>query len=419
MANYEKNLLPSFMKKNLLPSPFFLLKNNKAVALLLALFSLTMSIWVATEISYDSNVEYILASRKLQKLQAYYAAKSGANISLLRIFLFKKAITSIASKTNTPTSTFEPVWSFPLAWPPSLYLPTDFSKENKASFQEKEKESFIKAQYTSSINIEDNKIDINDLVSPSKVLSAFSKQQLINIFTEEVENNESFAKKYRDYNFTELINNFTDWVDKDSASLNGGDEKSFYNEWIAQYKSEQDSTDYLPPNQSFKHISELRMVSGMNDDFFQLLENKITLFGSKKINLNYVDIELLKSFPWATPEVLSAFEERLAAQNFVNTEDFQSFLKDFQLEDKINLSIFSFDSGVNFQITSTGILNNSSYTIKLITYDLEETTERLSEILFYEAKEENSSPGKNKEIYKKENYSTPNKSPVVVHWEEF
>lgn len=407
------------MKKSLFPSPLFILKSNKAVALLLALFSLTMSIWVATELSYDSNVEYILASRKLQKLQAYYAAKSGANISLLRIFLFKKAVQTFASKTNTPTSSFEPIWSFPLAWPPSLYLPIEFSKDDKARFTDKEKKSFIKAQYTTNISVEDNKIDINDLISPSKVLSTFSAQQLINIFKVEIENNENFAKKYRDYNFTELVNNFTDWIDKNSESLNGGDEKSFYNKWIEQYKSAQDNTDYLPPNQNFKHISELRMISGMNDDFFQLLVDKITLFGSKKINLNHMNIELLKSFPWATPEVLSAFEEKLASQSFVNIEDFKNFLKDFDLQEKVNTTIFSFDSGVNFQITSTGIVNNTSYTIKLITYDLEETKERLSEILFFEAQEKNLSPSRENIAYKKSNYFIPNKSPVVVHWQEF
>lgn len=407
------------MKKKKFPSPFLLLQNNRAVALLLALFSLTMSIWVATEISYDSNVEYILASKKLQKLQAYYAAKSGANISLLRVFLFKKAVKTFASKSNIPASSFEPIWSFPLAWPPSLYLPTEFSKEAKASFTEKEKKSFIKAQYTTSINIEDNKIDINDLVSPSKLLSTFSSQQLINIFTAEIENNEDFAKKYRDYNFIELVNNFTDWIDKNSESLNGGDEQSFYNKWFEQYRLAQDDTDYIPPNQSFKHISELRMVSGMNDDFFQLLMGKITLFGSKKINLNHIDMELLKSFPWATPEVLSAFEEKLSSQSFVNLEDFKNFLKDFELQDKVNTAIFSFDSGINFQIVSTGVVNNISYTIKLITYDLDETKERLSEILFFEAQKELPYSDKKKSKYKKNNYSLHNKSPVVVHWQEF
>lgn len=407
-----------YMQK-IFPSPLFLIKSNKAVALLLALFSLTMSIWVATELSYDSNVEYILASRKLQKLQAYYAAKSGANISLLRVFLFKKAVKTLASKTGTPVSSFEPIWSFPLAWPPSLYLPSDFSKDEKDAFKETEKESFIKAQYSSNISIEDNKIDINDLVSPSKLLAAFSKRQLINIFTTEVENNEIFSKKYRGYNFEELINNFTDWIDQDSESLNGGDEQSIYNTWIIKHKSDQDSTEHLPPNQSFKHISELRMVTGMNDDFYQLLDGKVTLFGSKKININYLDLELLKSFPWATPEILDAFQERLSSQSFVNSEDLQSFLKDFDLAEKVDSSIFSFDSGVNFQITSTGIVQNTSYSIKLITYDINETKERLSEILFFENQKKNPLTTGKQPDYKKTNYLLPNKSPVVVHWKEF
>lgn len=221
------------------------------------------------------------------------------------------------------------------------------------------------------------------------------------------------------YNFIELVNNFTDWIDKNSESLNGGDEQSFYNKWFEQYRLAQDDTDYIPPNQSFKHISELRMVSGMNDDFFQLLMGKITLFGSKKINLNHIDMELLKSFPWATPEVLSAFEEKLSSQSFVNLEDFKNFLKDFELQDKVNTAIFSFDSGINFQIVSTGVVNNISYTIKLITYDLDETKERLSEILFFEAQKELPYSDKKKSKYKKNNYSLHNKSPVVVHWQEF
>lgn len=400
-------------------SPFIVIQNNKAVALLVALFSLTLSVWVATEISYDSNVEYILSSRKLHKLQAYYAAKSGIKISLLRIYLFKKVQVALSSKPDIDSSQFNSLWSFPLAWPPSLYLSSDISTFDKEQFKKEETKSFIKAQYTTSISPEDNKIDINDLLSPSKLLSEFSKTQLINIFKSEVETNTEFAKQYRDYNFTELANNFIDWIDKDSVSLNGGDESSYYSDWADKNKHDQDSLDYIPANQSFKHISELRMISGMNDDFFQLLEDKITLFGSKKINLNHIDSNLLKSFPWATPEIISAFEERLASQNFVNKKDFKDFLQTFDLQNKVDDFIFSFGSGVNYQISSTGIVKDSSYSINVITYDIQKSRQRLEEILFFETQKNNAEEGKKKQVYKKDSYFLPNKSPVVVHWQEF
>ena len=62
-----------------------LLLNNRGVALLIAIFSLALMILVAMEVSYETNVEYVVASQKVNRLKAYYAAKAGVELSLLRV----------------------------------------------------------------------------------------------------------------------------------------------------------------------------------------------------------------------------------------------------------------------------------------------------------------------------------------------
>ena len=77
--------LKNKFKKNLIFNP-----NQKGLALLLAMFTLTIVSFLAMELSYQTNVEYIVNSQSIQRLKAYYAARSGMELSLLRIKLYSQ-----------------------------------------------------------------------------------------------------------------------------------------------------------------------------------------------------------------------------------------------------------------------------------------------------------------------------------------
>src|SRR5262249_32817383 len=97
-------------------NPFRHLRNEKGIALLIALFALTLMIFIATEVSYDTTVEYVVASQQVQRIKAYYAAKAGMEICLLRIQLYKQALVSLGSMLGPQKSMLDLVWQFPLSW---------------------------------------------------------------------------------------------------------------------------------------------------------------------------------------------------------------------------------------------------------------------------------------------------------------
>ncbi len=67
-------------------NPLCALKAERGIAMLIALFALTLMIFIATEVSYDTSVEYIVASQQVQRIKAYYAAKAGLEMSLSSAF---------------------------------------------------------------------------------------------------------------------------------------------------------------------------------------------------------------------------------------------------------------------------------------------------------------------------------------------
>ena len=44
-------------------------KNNKGIAILIAIFSLGILTFIALEVSYETNVEYVVASQKVNRLK--------------------------------------------------------------------------------------------------------------------------------------------------------------------------------------------------------------------------------------------------------------------------------------------------------------------------------------------------------------
>lgn len=416
------------------PHPKKPLKSRRGVAILVALFSLMLLIFVATEVSYDTSIEYVMARQQVNRLKAYYAAQSGVEISLLRILIYKKAVAALTSvlgdKANQQLAMLDPIWQMPFTWPP--VVPDEVSTSLKDDVNQLVKESAFDGQYLATIESEGGKIDINDVGSAAKPIRDATKAQILKIFTGEVESNEEFSKKYRNHRFDELVNNFVDWIDEDSDSLNGGGERDKY-----ELRS-----DFIPPNAPFKTIKELNMVAGMNEDFFQLLSQRITLFGTKGINVNYAPREVIASLdPSIREETLNAIIKRRQDPNeggpFANEEDFFNFVSRFNVNTQaIQKSgvLLIFGTEFNFRIRSTGRFSNSNREITAITFDLDNLKERYLKILDKEEEAKKQVPGSQPgatpgtlvgsapttpaNTQEKAKIAPPKGRPTVVYWEE-
>ena len=316
--------LPVVTQKKSQHQPFNPLKNNRGVALLIAVFSLGVLIFIANEVSYESNVEYVVASQEVNRIQAYYSAKAGAELSLLRILLYKKAIAQYGEQLGPQKSILDPIWQFPFAWPPTNFIPQDdLTVVAREALKDVEKNSSLKSTYITTIESEDGKIDINSLGSKLEPIRKATRQQLLEIFAAELEQNEKFQEKYSNFNFEELVNNIEDWLDSDNVSLNGGAES-------LSYQGELQS-DFIPPNEELKTLEELHLIANMTDDIYNLLKNKVTIYGISGINVNYAPAETLMALdPQITQEVAQQIIERRSPENgglFGSENSFIDFFK--------------------------------------------------------------------------------------------
>lgn len=358
------------------------LKSEKGVALLITLFAMTLLTFIALEVSYDTSVDYVVASQQVNRIRAYYAAKSGVEISLLRIMLYKQVVGALGSNSPVPKEMLDPIWSFPFMWPPSLEgAKTTETEKNMVT--DAVNDSYMgNSQYATTISAEGGRIDVNDLGSPVKALQKAMIQQVLNIFKAELEHNEEFNEKHRGENFQELVNNIADYIDEDKESLNGGDESSPYRD-IAEPGVE------MPPNRSLRTVDELHQVAGMTDEFYNMIAPRLTVYGSKGVNINYASRDILLALdPSMTAEAVDKVIARRSDPKqggpFKSEQEFFSFVTPFSVnvkaiqESKIPLL---FDQEFNFRIQSTGISSNVKREITVITFDFPNLAARYADMI--------------------------------------
>lgn len=364
-----------------LSNPFRLLRSQKGVALLIALFAMTLMTFIAVEVSYDTSVDYVVAAQQVNRIRAYYAAKSGLEVSLLRIMLYKQVMASVGDSLGTNVGMLDPIWSFPFMWPPTAAA-ASMNEVDKDMMLSTVKEALMQAQYTTTISPEGGKLDINDLGSEVKSLKKATIEQVLRIFQTEVQNNEEFRKKYSGFRFEELVNNIADYVDEDKEGLNGGDESAGY--------SDLDEKDIqMPPNRPFRTLDELHQVAKMNDDFYNLLAPRVTVFGTKGININYANKDLLMALDVsmtseAADKIIARRTDPKIGGRFKDDQDLFGYIRPFgvnvkAIEDsKIPLL---YDIEYNFRIVSTGFSANVKREITAVTYDFANLTTRLAEMM--------------------------------------
>lgn len=405
-----------------------LAKDESGVALMLALFAVTMLMIIATELMYETNVELVVSSQAINQVRAHYAAQSGVEISLLRIHIYKKAVAAVGSAI--PASMLDPIWQFPFAWPPPVTQEMTLADQDE--IRSAVKASTMQGQYVATIESEGSKIDVNDLASASKVVADATKLQIQQVFESKIESDEDFAERYRGFDFNILINNMIDWVDSDKESLNGGDESSIY----ARREEVEDAT-FLPPNQAFKTLQELHLVEGMTDELYEILAPRLTLYGSKGINVNYAKKDVLMSL---TPQITSEIADEIlkAIQDpqrgpFKDEADFVQFLASqgiaenpFRSGDELKVPLV-FATERNFRIRSLGRSGKVNREITAIVYDYSEAKARLGELASAQLPRtatpdpEQAAPTPTPTASPasgNQQQSSPNERPIIVYWNE-
>lgn len=342
------------IQKRLKYNPLRKTRKN-GIAMLMAMTSLILMVYLASEVTKDSAIEYIVNSQEINRIKAYYAARNSMEVALLRIKIYQQ----VATMQLPPgfAQEIDNLWKFPFGWP--LPITGAMSSSDKDSSEETSKAALFDGQYDHIISDEGSKIDINDLASPSEVLRTTTAKQILNIFQQQLDTNDAFRDQYQNFNFTELVNRITDWItdNPNNQSKNGGDKRAAFQSLGEDY----------PPNRGFRTLDELRLIPGMTDEFYTLLAPQITIYGSKAINPNLAPSKVLKSLDKgindeSIKEVLERRDDPDKGGPFKGAtsdecrKDFQTFITGFgsQLEPDFDKIPFTCDKVLNFRIQATG-----------------------------------------------------------------
>jgi len=360
-----------------------LIHDDSGAALMMAIFTVTMLMVIATEVMYETSVEYVVSSQTVNQVKAHYAAKAGIQINLLRLHIYKKVVAAMGEDMVKQTPMLDMIWQMPFNWPP--LLPEGTSRADKEEVKAKVKGSIMSAQYNATIESEGGKIDLTTLASDSEQVRNAAMKELEDIFTIRMRDDEEFARRHSGEDFHKIVNNIKDWVDPDEKNDLGGDEKSLYQN-ISQGLSDSARAN-LPPNRPFLTFEEMHMVAGMTDEYYGMLLPKVTIYGAKAVNIKYATRDLLKSLFGLTEEQATrVMEERdkKDSTTFKDEESFYKFLQGLgvrieQFKDKDGKPTIHVFIGpeFNFRLKSTGISGKVQRDITAIVYDYDQVMAQL------------------------------------------
>ncbi len=358
-----------------------ILRTRRGQSMLIAIFAMILTVTIAVEVSYDTTVGYVQAAQQINRLKAYYAAKSGIDLSLFRILIYRKVVAQYGQQLSSERALMDMIWQMPFSWPP--VVPSSVPGPVRSSIKAAVKHSAMHAQYYATIKNEGARIDINALGCGNEAIVDATRGQLLNLFYNAMKTDPEFKRKYENYNFSKLIDNIEDWVSPGDQSVEGGDKTS-------KYKQPEDVENYhLPPDAPFKTLSELHMVAGMKDDFYNILKHRVTIYGTFGINVNYANAAILESLdPQITKEIADKIIARRTDPNlggpYQNANDFYSYLQKLGVTTTAlenNHVPLQFGTPENFRITSIGTYRNVVQKIDVITYDLDAVASRYATIL--------------------------------------
>lgn len=345
------------------------------VAIIAAVFIITLIVWIASELTYETTIEYSIHARSIQKLQAYHTARSGVELSLLRLHIYKNAKKQFGSQLGAQGSLLNLIWNFPLVWPP--VLGEEISTVDKDSMLQAIGESTLKGNFMATITDEGSKLDVNDLGSPSQRIRELTANRLTQMIQEQMVADRDFADINRNVPIETLVAHMRDWIDPDQqSSAGGGDERSFY----------PSSNQLRPPNRAFRSLDELQLVATMTPSLFEFLKNKVTVYGQKAINPNTTTAEVLKSLDISmtdevVSEVIARRDNPQAGGPFQNAEDFWSFVNSrgarVTTEKQTEIPMV-FDNVMSFRITSNGEYRGNTHSIEVVVWDYKQIIESLA-----------------------------------------
>ena len=367
-----------------------LVGNQRGLVLVMVLSAMMFMVLVAQETVFSTQVDRRAVAHGLHDLRAYYAARSGLEVGLLRVRVYRKMIKQISPGGGGNLRAYmDLMWKLPFGWPPVALQgagPPDPEKVKAAT-----KNSLMKREgYRVSITPTSGLLDLNDLASPVTKLRERQVSVFVNLMEILSQGDEVLDRHIRDggMDATSLALNIRDGVDPDEMMTGAGGasgtllERSLYPLW-----------DFLPFQRSFTSLQELYQVEGMTDPVYRALRPFLTLYGSKGVDVNNASAQMIQAvlgrgFPQLLAQRMEENNRALIPEALF--EDLGSFLRFLDREGLRGLSedleeraragwraqYLSFDAPYNFHIESEGFSGSVSRTLAAVYVDVPAFQER-------------------------------------------
>ncbi len=411
------------------------MKNQKGMAIIMVLSTLLFVFLLIQETVFETRVEHAVSSKELHDLQAYYMAKAGMELSLLRI----RTYNTLAEKiTGMKEALFmrpylDLMWRLPFGWPPLLVPLEEEQAEDDSHSSTKQKSLFNKGGYTTFLQTTGGRIDVNNLSSPIPQLKKWTYFILFALI-KKLQDENNTLKALTDSDISKLLNNISDWIDLDSMQQTEAGISTLPENILYELPTR-------PLNRKLINMQELLPVKGMTHQLYQALKPFITVFGENTLNLNTLPALLMQSLhPDLNAQVTQSitdkthkilnplmlnwalFTQSIKAEGLGHiVEDWQNnprFIFEATGDDgKVGTmkNFVHFNSPYNFKIVSIGRAGGSQKTITAIYIDwkgLFKHTQKLSNIL---SKSSSSKRGKGRGS----NFSSPPlelNNPSIIYW---
>lgn len=377
-------------------------RSRGGIALLVVIAAVMFLTVLVTDIDFGSRVRFVAAAHSRDGSQAYWVANSG--MSLYRLVLmgnkqlgkyltgsgkdFCEVVAMQGISCSDPLLSFIPFLNTGMlrsmlvsggdleeedieelkATGQATEATTDESREKSASRFGKQGFLDFNGDFTATVQGEDCKVNISGLATHSEPLSEDPLYEML----EQLMSGEENEAWLRERNLTalELIGNLADWVDSDSnvASGNGSYEDNLYSGL---------ASPYMTKNAPFDSAEEIRLVEGWQDSVYERWGDKLTIYGSKKVNITCADKEVLKMMLRAygglttdsqVDAALTALEQYKLQGNVIATCD--QFSKALTEEQGITMSSDFAEKCTNrntvYRVTSTGVVSNVNVKITAV-----------------------------------------------------
>ncbi|MFH1469709.1 MAG: hypothetical protein ABIO70_35310 [Pseudomonadota bacterium] len=377
-------------------------ESESGVALLMVVGAIMIVTVLVAEMNYGARVRLLLAAHQTEEVQAYWLARTGVNI-------YRLILAGNMALKNSSIADYGAMFGVNIGdalWQAVPFISTglmrmlfvsggdvdDFEDEDlqqvrtegtvsdEIAAQSREKaqaghfggKNFLDfdGDFNASIVDEDRKVNLNGFASrqeSSSLQTEVTATSLYGLMSGQ-ENDQWFYD--RNIDRWEIIGNVADWVDRDSArcGLRSGYEDDLYNRY---------DDDYLAKNAPFDSKEEVRLVAGWEGEVYERYQDRVTVWGSGKINVNTADREvvagLLRAYiqPQPADSVIDGFFEQLQLQmgfsSFQSAQEFVEFIENntgFTVSDEMK-NVVSTSSSV-FTITSMGVVGDTTVTITAV-----------------------------------------------------